>query len=199
MIVAIAAEGPDPEVYRHPLGMVLDTSVIRYKPGRLFGGCKGVLKHFPTHLADTANEGVRHALLAIDNDGGRNGPPEHDSGHVVPDEIATTPACRTCLVLNRLPQAWRDAQRFHCVVVPVQILETWLLCARGHRFTTRSPERFYDRDQLKELLYGKAPFPAQAERVRMALDELNGPGMLGVLRERRSFHRMEIQFRGWRT
>lgn len=198
MKVAIAAESNhyDPEVYRFLLGRVLGIEVERWKSETLFSGWKHVRKILPNYLDNAADAGVRHALVAIDNDGGADGPPEHESDHRTREEAAKECGCRTCVLLESLPLGWRGGGRRHCVVVPVQTLETWLLCVRGHEFTTKTPEQFYGRRHLKRLFFGK-PMPEEAERARLAIEHLARPGALDTLRERRSFRFFEMQVCGW--
>ena len=62
----------------------------------------------------------------------------HDPGHDPATEAATKTGCRFCLLAERLPVWWTAEPRKRCVVVPVQTLETWLLCIRGDAFTARA-------------------------------------------------------------
>jgi len=201
MKVAIGGESKqyDPEVYRFLLGRVLRTDIERWESDIVFlPGWKGLLKILPTYLDRAASAGVRHALVAIDNDGGADGPAEHEMNHQASLEAAKDRGCRTCLLLDTLPPDWREGQRYRCTVVPVQTLETWLLCVRGDKLKAPTPEQFYYRWYLKKLFFG-SPIPEEAERARLAIDQLGKPDALDILRQRRSYRYFEMQLCGWQT
>lgn len=103
--------------------------------------------------------------------------------------------CRLCRIEAQVPLAWRELGS-HCVVVPVQVLETWLLCLRGFDFSNLIPENNFDRRALKTRFPGSPKPPAQ-ERVQLALQELERPGAVETLRKRQSFLQFETIVAGW--
>jgi hypothetical protein len=57
------------------------------------------------------------------------------------------------------------------------------------------PERV-DRGHLKKTFFGRDPTPV-ADRLRLALSELEKPDAFTVLRQRRSFRHFEAQLAAW--
>jgi len=198
LTVAIGAEGIDydAEIYRTLLEMLLGTPIARYPPQVRFGGWKNVLALAETYLRDAHSAGVKHALFAIDNDGKSTKHLEHHPAHDAAAEAADESGCRTCLLAQALPGWWTANAGKRCVVVPVQTLETWLLCIRGDDFSA-SPEQQYHRDVLKKRFFGR-PLPPAPVRLSLALAEISKPGALDILRQRLSFRQFEAQLADWR-
>jgi len=198
--VAIASEGGsyDAAVYQYLLQVLLQEKVRRWQshPPVQFGGWKQVADQAPAYLDLAASEGICHALLAIDNDGGSKDGPEHEPEHNIKSQAKDDEGCRVCLLLDVLPAQWKGDNFRHCVVVPVQTVETWLLCIRGDPFKAPTPEQFYHRRFLKKAFFGK-PLPPERDRTTMALEELKKPEAINILRERRSFLHFEEQLKTW--
>ncbi|MEO7592308.1 MAG: hypothetical protein ABI134_13920 [Byssovorax sp.] len=198
LTVAIAAENDDydAEIYRTLLELLLGQPITRYPTARRFSGCRSVRDLSEAYLRDADRQGVTHALFAIDNDGGAKRAPEHDQEHDAPVEAVNEDGCRACWLAEVLPRWWTINGSKRCLVVPVQTLETWLLCVRGDPFSAPSPEQQYGRPVLKKRFFGKPEPPAQM-RCSMALAELSKPGALAILRQRRSFQHFEAQLADW--
>ncbi|MGH7436249.1 MAG: hypothetical protein ACRENE_11295 [Polyangiaceae bacterium] len=98
-------------------------------------------------------------------------------------------------MLQTVPSWWSGEGRFFCACVPVQTLETWLLFLRGHEFQGE-PEKTYDRAALKKHFFGK-PVPPEAERARLALEQIDRADALRRLRERASFRLFVDQLATW--
>ncbi len=98
LTVAIAVENPDydGEVYRLLLELLLDRQVATFPTQRRFSGWRSVLTLCEPYLRDADRQGIKHALLAIDNDGGGKRAPEHDEAHDVAGEAADDEGCRVC-------------------------------------------------------------------------------------------------------
>ncbi|HSN97832.1 MAG TPA: hypothetical protein VLS89_06020, partial [Candidatus Nanopelagicales bacterium] len=143
LTVAIATEYDDydGEVYRVLLERYLGQPVARWQTAMRFNGDRSVRKLAAPYLVTAAAAGVRHALFAIDNDGGSKRRPEHDEGHDQAAQAADErEGCRVCWLSQALPASWTESGARRCVVVPVQTLETWLLCLRGApAFTAPTP------------------------------------------------------------
>jgi len=198
--VAFATENDDfdTEVYRALLQKMLGEEVIRWKTNIRFGGWKSVLHLAELYLDRAAAHGVRHALLAIDNDGGAKRRPEHEISHNISEHAADADdGCAYCLLASAVPPLWVEQGGRYCLVVPVQVLETWLLVLRGGAFDG-PPEGFYYRPFLKASFFGK-PLPPVERRTLMALEQVEKPGALSMLRERPSFRLFEDQLNAWRT
>ncbi|NOK23137.1 hypothetical protein [Corallococcus carmarthensis] len=199
LTVAIASEfhAYDGELYRYLLERVLGTPVQAWKSEIEFNGCKHVRKQAGLYLNAAAQQGVRHALVAIDNDGGStHGLPHHPS-HDSAQECANERGCRVCWLHSTIPTSWREDPYRSCVVVPVQTLETWLLIAKGHAFTEPSPEQRYHRPVLKKDCFGK-PLPSSRDQKRMALDCLQHPEAIKRLSARPSFQAFVDQVNAWK-
>jgi len=199
--VAIATENLDydGEIYRHLLARLLGRDISRWAPLSpvRFTGWRMVRDQAPAYLELAYRGGVRHSLVAIDNDGGRRRAPEHEGAHDISVQAADPDGCRVCLLLHALSGTWADGSGCKCIVVPVQAMETWLLALRGFAFPEGSPEERFDRRALKRDFFGK-PTPPEAERTRLALKELERPDAIGVLRRRRSFRHFESQLVDWK-
>ena len=198
LTIAIAAEndGYDAEIYRVLLELLLGQPVARYATQRRFTGWRSVLEHSEAYLRDADRQRIRHALFAVDNDGGAKCAPEHEPTHDAPTHAADDDGCRVCTLAATLPRWWTASGSKRCIVVPVQTLETWLLHVRGDAFTAPTPEQQYGRRVLKKRFFGKSPLP-ETERLRMALAEVRKPDALDVLRQRRSFRHFEAQLADW--
>jgi hypothetical protein len=201
MRVAIASENTafDAELYRHLLARVLGLDVTRWEssPPVRFSGWEHVRRQAPAYLKLAAAAGVRHAVVAIDNDGGAKRRPVHDSTHLAAVQAADVKnGCGTCLLLHALSHTWTEPDYRRCIVVPVQALETWLLAIRGFAFSEPTPEQCYDRAKLKKSFFPK-PLPPEAERTQLALSELSKPEAITILRKRPSFLAFEAQLASW--
>ncbi len=196
--VAIASEydAYDGEIYRFLISQLLERDVERWAGEFSFNGNRSVVKLAPAFLEAASRHGIRHALLAVDNDGGSRRRPEHEESHVSPPfDIDDNDGCRECWLRAAIPCKWQQSGGLSCVVVPVQVLETWLLCARGDEFPG-TPEQSYDRRSLKARFFGK-PVPPVSARISMALEALRHGGALEVLRTRPSFARFEERVLDW--
>lgn len=162
-----------------------------------FNGDRSVRKLAAPYLSAAARDGIEHALFAIDNDGGLKRHPEHSSDHDQASQAADRDGCRVCWLEAALPASWLAGGRKRCVVVPVQTMETWLLCLRGALpFAAPSPEQDYSRPVLKKRFFG-APLPPVTARVALALAEVLKADALTTLRRRQSFRHFEAQLAGW--
>jgi hypothetical protein len=199
LTVAIASENDavDAEVYRVLLSRLLGTDVHRWQTDIRFdgGGFRRVHNLAPTFLALAASHGITRALVAIDNDGGSQRCPEHVASHEPARDGGDETACRICWLSQRVPDAWKKAPHQACVVVPVQTLETWLLALKGHDFEGKPPEKTYDRPALKKKFYGR-PIPPSQRCTELALQQLQRPDALDILRQRPSFQHFAEQLRG---
>ncbi|RKH15486.1 hypothetical protein D7X74_18350 [Corallococcus sp. CA047B] len=198
LTVAIASEfqAYDGELYRYLLERILGTSVQAWKSEIEFNGCRHVRKQAGLYLEEAARQGVRHALVAIDNDGGSKRGLPHLTEHDATRECADPDGCRVCWLHSTLPTSWREDPYRSCVVVPVQTLETWLLVSKNHRFTEPSPEQRYQRTVLKKDCFGK-PLPSSQEQKRIALEWLQHPEALARLAQRPSFQAFIDQVKTW--
>jgi hypothetical protein len=214
--VAIAAEydGYDAEIYRVLLERLLGQPVVQWSTEMRFNGDQSVRKLVKPYLTAAAAQGVQHALVSVDNDGGtrrrtRAMPPgggaaplprpEHEDDHDHGAQAADVKnGCRVCWVLAALPPEWTANGGKRCIVVPVQTIETWLLCIRGDAFKALTPEQEYDPDVLKKRFFDNpmSPEPVQL-RLARALAEIRKPGALDILRQRRSFRHFEAQLADW--
>ena len=133
MQVAIACENPafDGPVFERLLGLLLEREVTTWKTDMRMSGWPSVLGQAAAFLDAAGTAGIRHALIAIDNDGGSKRAPAHEPGHDAPSQAKDDEGCRYCRALVAIPKSWGDAKRLSCVAVPVQAMETWLLCVRG--------------------------------------------------------------------
>ncbi|MCA9596329.1 MAG: hypothetical protein KC776_23605 [Myxococcales bacterium] len=198
--VAIASEYDlyDGEIYRFLLEKILAQPVERWVGDYSFTGNRSVVKLAPAFLATAARVGIRHAVLAVDNDGGAKRRPEHDEGHApAPFDIDDDVRCRECWLTASIPARWSTLGGMTCVVVPVQVVETWLLCVRGDEFP-REPERAFDRRALKTRFFGK-PMPPVSTRIEMAIELLSAPHAMGALRKRPSYLRFEKRAVAWKS
>lgn len=163
-----------------------------------FTGWQGIFKNLPEYLALAKDDGVRHALVAADNDGGGVRHPPHVETH---DQAAHAQdhkaGCRACRFRERIPQDWRNEPFSACVVVPVQTIETWLLVLRDHEFANVVPEKNYDRGSLKKQFWATDLQAPDARRVEIIASALAREDALDVLRQRPSFVQFEAQVGGW--
>jgi hypothetical protein len=198
LTVAIASESHafDGEIYRFLLERILGLEVQAWESEFEFNGCNHVRKVARTFLEKARHEGVRHALIAIDNDGGSARGLPHQPDHQMTQEVANPDGCRVCWLLDTVPASWRADPYRSCVVVPFQTLETWLLIIKGHPFTEPTPEQRYNRRVLKKDCFGK-PTPSSHEQQRMALELLSRPDALEKLSPRPSFQHFVDQVRAW--
>ena len=198
--VAIASEHDafDGEVYRLLLERLLAQPVARWTGSFAFNGCKSVAKLCEPFLEAAEGAGVRRALLAVDNDGGARRRPEHAAAHVpLPFDLDDDDGCRECWLTAAAPSRWNAPGQCLCVVVPVQVVETWLLVLRGDELSP-TPEQAcgYHRPSLKKLFFGKR-IPPLATRVALAQAQIARPDALDVLCTRPSFQRFAERLSGW--
>jgi hypothetical protein len=197
LLVAIASESEtcDAEIFRFLVQSILGQPVSRWVTDMRFDGCRAVLKLSGLFLTRAAEAGITHAVVAIDNDGGSKRRPEHADDHDRDVHVADEKdGCRECHLSARIPASWEDEPRRHCVAVPVQALETWILVARGD--LANDAEKQYDRWGLKRRMWGRSKPPA-AECRQIALDILSKPGAIDRLRTRPSFQRFERRLLAW--
>jgi hypothetical protein len=126
MRVAIAAENDDydGEIYRVLLARVLGTEIERFHPEIRFSGLWSVIKAAEPFLRRAQANDVRHALFAVDNDGGARRHPEHAPEHDGAREAADSDGCRVCRLDMTLPRWWLAEGHRQCIVIPVQTIET---------------------------------------------------------------------------
>ncbi|MBZ4334787.1 hypothetical protein [Corallococcus sp. AS-1-12] len=198
LTVAIASEfhAYDGELYRYLLERVLGTPVHAWESELKFDGCKHVRKQAGLYLNTAAKHGVRHALVAVDNDGGSKRRLPHHPDHDVAQQSANDDGCRVCWLHSAIPPDWREDPYRSCVIVPTQTLETWLLIAKGHDFTEPSPEQRYNRQALKKDCYGK-PLPSSQVMKGKALEWLQHPEAITRLSARPSFQAFVDQVKRW--
>jgi hypothetical protein len=199
--VAIATENDfDGEIYRFLLEGLLGMQIERWNPDLpvRFSGWQSVCRQASTYLKLAERNGVRHALVAIDNDGGQLRHPEHEDTHEVAVQANDTErGCRVCRLLHALSKTWIAGEGVKCIVVPVQTIETWLLVVSGFVFEGSTPEKRFHRRALKRDFFGK-PEPSNPEKTRKALAVLHRPEAINILRKRRSFQHFENQLAGWK-
>lgn len=196
--VAIASEQDeyDAEVYRLLLEQLLGTSVEKWRSDMRFGGDGRVFSLAEPFLRRAADAGVRHAVLAVDNDGGSRRRLEHDPSHDIAAQAADVDdGCRVCRLEQAVPKLWSTSGGMYAVVVPVQALETWLLCLRGDALDP-SPEQIYHRRVLKKRFFG-APYPSLEGRIARARELLASKPVIETLSARPSFQRFAAQVRAW--
>lgn len=196
--VAIASENDDydGEIYRELISIVLGVPAVKWTGGIKFSGCRSVAKQAGIFLARAASAGVRHALLAVDNDGGSRFRLEHrESDATLLFDVDDSDSCRECWLSSAVPTAWVASGGKLCVAVPVQTIETWLLVLDGQSLVP-SPEQVYDRAALKKRFLGKPTPPAQL-RLQRARNVLRRTDALSVLAARPSFSRMQSALRTW--
>ena len=111
-------------------------------------------------------------------------------------QAADKDGCRVCRLLDAIPPTWTSGEYHHCVVVPVQTIETWLMCIKGHSFNAPSPEQYYNRAAMKRQFFGRAGLPVRVH-TQLAMAELQKPEALDILRERLSFQHFENQLTTW--
>ena len=199
LVVAIAAESDayDSQIYKRLLGMVLDTDVTSWTGGMIFNGNRAVAKLAPVFLSAASNAGIRHALLAVDNDGGGHRRQEHRHTCIVSTfDINDDVGCRECWLEAAAPPRWRASGGQLSVAVPVQTLETWLLALRGTVLNSPTPEQYYNRSALKSAFFGR-PKPDLEGRIALARDLLDQPTALQTLEQRSSFRRFRDQVIRW--
>lgn len=198
--IAIASENGtfDSELYRYLVERVLETkaSIWRSASPIRFSGCRSVVNQAPSFLRLAEQAQIRHALLGIDNDGGSRRGPEHEPDHDVQQQAADEDGCRVCRLMNAIPSRWKEGAFRHCVVVPVQAMETWLLAVKGHDFNAPTPEQYFNRSAMKKQFFGRKGLPVSV-RTQMALAELQRPESLEILRQRKSFQHFEQQLAAW--
>ncbi len=198
--VALATEFDDydAEIYRALLALTMQQDVVRWPTELRFNGCRSVRHLMEPFLRQAEKSDVRHALFAIDNDGGARRHPEHDDLHDVAaqarDEVD---GCRHCWLTDALPAWWTEGGRRAAIVVPVQTLETWLLTLRGDDLLP-SAEQVYNRDVLKKRFFGRPKPPITVCRDQ-ALTLLKQDDALERLRRRPSFRRFEVAIDSWRV
>ncbi|MGC9983486.1 MAG: hypothetical protein ABSF35_07615 [Polyangia bacterium] len=200
--VAIATENQDydGEIYRFLLQGLLGVEIERWAPTEpvLFNGWVSVLRQARTYLKLAQRDGIGHALIAIDNDGGRKRHPEHEDSHKVAEQAADKKGgCRVCLLSHALSQTWIAGEGMKCIVVPVQMMETWLLTVRGFVFKEATPEERFCRPVLKRDFFGESA-RTTPQKTQMALAVLRLPDALNILRRRPSFQHFERQLAGWK-
>jgi hypothetical protein len=197
--VALASEWDayDGEIYAHLVGLITGQTITKWTGGITFNGCRSVAKLAGLFLTNAERAGVQHAILAVDNDGGANGPPQHEAGHVPPPFVLDDDGvCRECWLSQCVPATWTAGGGKHCIVVPVQAIETWLLAVRGVTVNAPSPEAYYNRRAMKATFFGK-PTPPQATRIQLAITELQKTGAMQILEARPSFVRFRDQLAAW--
>lgn len=199
---AIASEfsGYDLEIYRRLLERTVDRNIRAFESDLVFSGCQSVRTLAAPFLTKAWSDGVRHALIAVDNDGGGRRRPEHEDDHDEEKQNENpNDACRICWLRRVLPSTWQAQGGARCLVVPVQTIETWLLYLRGHEFPgTGKPEQRYDRRALKRDFFGTLSLP-RADQLKLALAEVERPNALERLRDLRSFKLFEVQAAAWRS
>ncbi len=124
--VAIASEQDayDGEIYRLLLERLLGRPVVRWTGDFVFNGYKSVAKACDAFLHAASAAGIRHALLAVDNDGGARRHPEHEVTHPpVPFNLNDDEGCRECWLTATIPSSWTTGEMRLCVVVPVQVID----------------------------------------------------------------------------
>lgn len=106
LTVAIASENDvyDGEVYRTLLESMLGIEVKKWQSEMRFSGEGSVFKLIEPYLKSASAKGIRHALLAVDNDGGSKRRLEHEATHdAVAQASDTGDGCRTCRLQHALP------------------------------------------------------------------------------------------------
>ena len=199
LTVAIASESNeyDAPIYCHLLERLLPGVSVQVWTGAFqFNGCRAVAKLAPLFLQAARAAGVRHALLAIDNDGGLRRRREHEPSHVSPPfDPRDDDSCRECWLTGAVSMHWGPGGERLCLAVPVQTIETWLLTIRGDQMTP-TPEHVHHRPTLKKRFFGPETLSARA-RLEKARAELAKPTALAALRSRPSFQRFEARLQGW--
>lgn len=199
MLVAIASENDayDGQLYAHLAAAILAQPITKWVGSYNFSGYKSVAKTAAGFLGDAWNAGARHAILAVDNDGGSKTKPQHaPTCGPVTFNIDDKVGCRECWLGSAMPPSWAANGGKHCIVVPVQTIETWLLAIRGDQLSNATPEKNYDRPALKKAFFRQPALPIAA-KVQLALTELTKPDALTILAQRPSFVRFRDQLTAW--
>lgn len=196
--VAIAAEAPyDTRIIQVLVERLLDRPIVPWVGAYKFNGCKSVATLALAFLGAAARADIRHALLAIDNDGGSRKRPEHADSCILPTEFNANDddGCRECWLHSAVPLSWTAGGGKSCIVVPVQTIETWLLTIRGDDLG-ESPEGNYHRPTLKKKFYGERK-PSFERGLAIAMVELRKTNAVDVLRRRESFQRFAGHLASW--
>jgi len=201
--VAVVCENiaSDGAILARIVELVLDRPVRRWEGDgiQVTKGWKGVYRLARPLLQRAADDGVQHAVVSVDNDGGAKRRPLHAPDHEPPigteievlvDDKRT---CRWCVLRAALPEELPLAV---CLAVPLQTLEAWLLAARGGLDDDERLEAIYQRSQLKKRCWGR-PMPPDEDRQAMALEWLSEPGVLDRLRRCASFGLFERCLLTW--
>jgi hypothetical protein len=203
MLVAIASENDDLDgaVYERLVERCLGTSIIRWDNPMRFGGHRTVIKNIGLFLDRAWSAGVRHVVIARDNDGSAQKGPEHEPEHDQAGQAEDPDGCRVCEISAAIPDFWRQQGGKICIGVPVQILETWLLVAEGRRSLQPTPEQCfgYSRSDVKKALFGRGrdAIRSRQARIHRAVEVLDADKALSRLRNLRSFRQVEVQLTGW--
>ncbi len=204
LAVAVVCENmaSDGAILTRLVELVLDRPVQRWQPeGIELNGWKHVYKLSRSLLQWAADEGVEHAVVAVDNDGGAKRRPLHSPDHEPPADremealLDDKDTCRWCTLRAALPEELPLAV---CLAVPLQALETWLMAASGEFDDEKRPEAIYHPRALKARCWGK-PKPPDEDRQAMALEWLSGPDVLERLRRCESFGLFERCLLSWLT
>lgn len=158
LVVAIASENPeyDGEIYRRLLELTIGAGVRRFETDTVIRSRTGIPGRVQPFLRRALDEGVRHALIGVDNDGGASRRPEHEDTHRRDEQLLDpNSACSVCWLEQFIPPWWTSERGQQCLVVPVQTIETWLLILRGHTFAS-APESTYHRRRVEEMFLRQA-------------------------------------------
>ncbi len=100
-------------------------------------------------------------------------------------------------MLARVPPAWDAPPNLFAVVVPVQLVETWLLCLKSYAFPNSVPEHNFDRRALKRAFWGELLSAGDDDRVVFARALFWRPGAIDLLLQRKSFAYFANQVSGF--
>jgi hypothetical protein len=109
VICAIASENDefDAEIYRLFLALELGETIERWSTPMRFSGWKAIRSQLPLFLTLAEREGIRRALIGMDNDGGAQRHRPHSEGCVPADQIVDPQGCRQCHLRSWIPPTGR--------------------------------------------------------------------------------------------
>lgn len=196
MICAFACENPvfDASVYARLVALEIAGPVDPWTHDVVFTGWQSIKSQLPYFLRLAMDAGVRHAVVAVDNDGGARRRPGHEASHDASTQANDPDGCRVCAMTTWVPPDWTgDA----VLAVPVQTIETWLLVLKDPAFEAGRPETRYHKRVLKRDLFGETSSPAS--RSELAFELLSRGDARDLLLRRPSYRHFAEQLGRWRA
>jgi hypothetical protein len=180
-------------VYARLVGIELAGSVDARTHDVMFTGWQSIKSQLPYFLRLAMDAGVRHAIVAVDNDGGARRHPGHEASHDAVAHAKDPDGCRVCAMTTWVPPDWNGDV---VLAVPVQTIETWLLVLKDPAFESHRPEGRFHKRVLKRDLFGDVASPAA--RSQLAFELLSRQDARDVLMRRPSYRHFAEQLARWR-